>query len=158
MELTVFCEREISIYPRCDGKPRERLLCQIDQAGEASLRSWHLSWALKDWTVFTRVKWVSVQLELLKGKRELERKERERERELPHVVSSCLVTWGIRKKLNLSLVYWRRKSCSQLGDILNASRSLLNADSLLLLARSKKIKQNNIYLWNPSLKWSLFPL
>ena len=52
-----------------------------------------------DWPQQTRVKWISVELELLRGKRE--RTEREGERELPNVVSSCLITGGIRKRLNL---------------------------------------------------------
>lgn len=40
MELFVFCEREINIYPRCDGKIGERLFCQIKLTGETSRRRW----------------------------------------------------------------------------------------------------------------------
>ena len=80
MELFVFCEREINIYPRCDGRIGERLFCHIQLTGETSLRRWHLSWALVDWPQQTGVERISVELELLRGKRERTERERGRER------------------------------------------------------------------------------
>lgn len=72
------------------------------------------------------------------------------------MVSSCLVTYSIRKRLNICLVYGRRNPCSPVGNVLNLVSHTYSSYSLPLLALSKTIKLTNIYFWNPFFKMKAF--